>query len=735
MEDNQNLYASSIVEQYTEEYAYENFKSFFPNVVDGCKCVYRRTIHAFQKAGIDDGRVVKSTRAVAEVITTHPTGDTSIYEVIMSMCQPWVINPPMMESRSNTGSYGGNRPGAQRYTEVKFSAYTKEMFLDDVDLTALPKVEGPLLELEPAYYIPALPTALLIDNLTIGFAISCLTTRLNFSNVCDIVKDYVTHQLKNPFKPWDYKKMAEKFIPDFPTPCVITNENQLIEAYEKGDFNHPIDLDGQVTITKNKILVEGAPHRTPFQAVIGYFEKHLREQPNGEIKKLLKNYNFNNSNKIKGNLSIYPKQGVSTLQLWKLIAPVIRFHGRYHPTPNYTLEDQITVKQMSYIDILNLWYKKRLMILTATKRRKLQKLQKEKQIIEAKMILVQYPDKVIQIFRESKNKEVIIAKLREAFDFTPFESNVLSNTPLHALTHTSMESLKEQKESIQKEIDGLLQSFEKVGEEIIEKAEYFKKKYGGKGRSTLLPRYKGYVEFEHGNVLFEDATQLEEILEAFPHTPCKVHQFLHRTTVVVGPNGKESKSNLHKYMWDHVISIPGTATNQGHTISIKEGFACKSKGIKVCPPQEGVFYTGIYATALHRNGTITRDNVENLVESSRKNCLTSQGAMTNIIHVVNGKTVSFYLLTFNTSEPNVIRIERIDKEKERYISNPEGKPYLFTSVTGKEWYITPPKECVNRFSHRVIRIVDAEGLLNGQQSLYIDLLSKNKRNASIQYLA
>lgn len=734
MEDNQNLYASSIVEQYTEEYAYENFKSFFPNAIDGCKCVYRRTIHAFQKAGISDGSVVKSTRAVAEVSANHPTGDASMYEVIMSMSQPWVTNPPMMESPSNNGSYGGNKPGAQRYTEVKLSSYTREMFLDDIDLTALPKVEGPFLDLEPAYYIPALPTALLIDNLTIGFAISCLTARLNFANVCDIVKDYVSHQLKNPFQPWDYKKIASKFVPDFPTPCVITNEEALIKAYKKGDFNHPIDMDGQVVITKNKILVEAAPHRTPFQAVIGYFEKHLKEQPNGEIKKLLKNYNITNPNKLKGNLSIYPKQGVSSLQLWKLIAPVIRFHGRCHPNPNYTLEDQITVQQMSYIDILNVWYKKRLMILTATKRRKLQKLQKEKQIIEAKMILVQYPDKVIQIFRESKNREMVVVKLREAFDFTPFESNVLANTPLHVLTQTSMESLREQKEAIQKEIDSLLQSFERVGEEIIEKAEYFKKKYGSKERITHIPRYKGYIEFEHGNVLFEDATQMEEILDAFPQTPCKVHQFNTPHQVVIGPNGKETAPNLHKYMWNPILSVVSEDLKQGYTISIQDGFICYSPGMKLTPNQEGIYYVGANIITLHRNGNITRSTVAKIIPSQRKNCLDSQGSATDIVHVLRATTAPFYLITFNTSEPNVMRVEKIDKDKARYIANPDGKPTLFTSYTGKEWYLTPPKDCVNRFSHRIIRIVDIETLLNGQNSLYIDLLSKNKRNSSIQYL-
>ena len=125
-----------------------------------------------------------------------------------------------------------------------------------------------------------------------------------------------------------------------------------------------------------------------------------------------------------------------------------------------------------------------------------------------------------------------------------------------------------------------------------------------------------------------------------------------------------------------------------------------------------------------------------LIGSKRVNCLASQGAKTDIIHVLGATTNrSFYVLSFNTSEPNVMRIERIDKDKERYISNPDGIPFIFTSRSGKEWYITPPKECVNRFKQRVIRIVDAEALLDGKTSVYIDLLSRNKRNSSLQYFS
>lgn len=78
--------------------------------------------------------------------------------------------------------------------------------------------------------------------------------------------------------------------------------------------------------------------------------------------------------------------------------------------------------------------------------------------------------------------------------------------------------------------------------------------------------------------------------------------------------------------------------------------------------------------------------------------------------------------------------KRLTKESTKYVCNPNGQQYLFTSLSGKEWYITPPKDCINRFSYRVIRIVDAEGLLQDKSAVYVDLLSKTKRNSNILYI-
>ena len=240
------------------------------------------------------------------------------------------------------------------------------------------------------------------------------------------------------------------------------------------------------------------------------------------------------------------------------------------------------------------------------------------------------------------------------------------------------------------------------------------------------------MKFQEGIVLYENAEQFEEILESFPREACKVINFSTPYKMLINENGKEVKGNLHTYMWGDILSIPHELPSQGYTVSIKEKSICYSHGIKPSLDLTGVFYVTKSIIVLHRNGTITRGTVTDF--SKRNNCLESQGAMTSGVHVLSHTNQPFYLVSFYTTECNVLRIERLTKESTKYVCNPNGQQYLFTSLSGKEWYITPPKDCINRFSYRVIRIVDAEGLLQDKSAVYIDLLSKTKRNSNILYI-
>src|SRR5665811_2590399 len=62
-----------------------------PDVRDGLKPVHRRILYVMDKMGIrPGGKTVKSAQIVGEVMGKyHPHGDSSIYDSMVRMAQPW----------------------------------------------------------------------------------------------------------------------------------------------------------------------------------------------------------------------------------------------------------------------------------------------------------------------------------------------------------------------------------------------------------------------------------------------------------------------------------------------------------------------------------------------------------------------------------------------------------------------------------------------------------------------
>ena len=75
----------------------------------------------------------KSAKTVGDVIGNyHPHGDSSIYDAMVRMSQPWKTRLPYIDMHGNNGSIDGDSPAAYRYTEARLSKISNEM-LRDID--------------------------------------------------------------------------------------------------------------------------------------------------------------------------------------------------------------------------------------------------------------------------------------------------------------------------------------------------------------------------------------------------------------------------------------------------------------------------------------------------------------------------------------------------------------------------------------------------------------------------
>ena len=91
-----------------------------PLVEDGLKPVHRRVLYSMGENGFrPDRSYVKCARVVGEVMGNyHPHGDTSIYDALVRLAQPWALRYPLIDSQGNFGSPGNDPAAAMRYCVV-----------------------------------------------------------------------------------------------------------------------------------------------------------------------------------------------------------------------------------------------------------------------------------------------------------------------------------------------------------------------------------------------------------------------------------------------------------------------------------------------------------------------------------------------------------------------------------------------------------------------------------------
>lgn len=76
-----------------------------PDVRDGLKPVHRRILYAMHENGYDYNKPYrKSARIVGDVMGKyHPHGDSSIYEAMVRMAQPFSMRLPLIDGQGNFG--------------------------------------------------------------------------------------------------------------------------------------------------------------------------------------------------------------------------------------------------------------------------------------------------------------------------------------------------------------------------------------------------------------------------------------------------------------------------------------------------------------------------------------------------------------------------------------------------------------------------------------------------------
>ena len=250
-----------------------------PEVRDGLKPVHRRVLYAMYDSGFRPDRShAKSARSVAETMGNyHPHGDSSIYDTLVRMAQPWSLRYPLVDGQGNFGSPGNDPPAAMRYTEARLTPLAMDMLreIDEETVDFVPNYDGRVQE--PTVLPSRFPN--LLANGSGGIAVG-MATNIPPHNLRELA-EAVYWCLENHEADEEATLAAcmERVKgPDFPTRGLIVGTTGINDAYTTGRGS----VRGVVTIEEDSrgrtsIVITELPYQVNHDNFITSIADQVRE--------------------------------------------------------------------------------------------------------------------------------------------------------------------------------------------------------------------------------------------------------------------------------------------------------------------------------------------------------------------------------------------------------------------------------------------------------------------------
>ena len=452
-----------------------------PDVRDGLKPVNRRILYAMNKNGWKAPHAtVKSARIVGEVMGKyHPHGDSSIYDAMVNLAQPWKMRYTLVEGQGNFGSMDGDEAAASRYTEARMDKVGAELLADIEKETVDFRDNFDGSEKEPVVLPSALPNILL--NGQMGIAVG-MATNIPPHNLGELV-DATVAQIDNPEISLE-ELMKYVKGPDFPTGGEVYGGEPMKQAYATGKGSVTIRAVANIEERKNgryNIVITEVPYGMSKE---GFIEK-VRELV---LSKKLDHIADARDESARGKVRVvvelkkdaFPKKILN--QLYKMTGLQTAFHYNM-----LALIDGIQPRILGLKEILGEFIKHRQKVVRRRTEFDLRKAKERAHILEGLKIALDNIDAVIKTIRESYDDAD--KQLMKKFGLSEIQAQAILQMQLRRLQGLERDKieaeLKELHELIAK-LEAILADEQKILGVIKEELVAMKEKYGDERKSKIF---------------------------------------------------------------------------------------------------------------------------------------------------------------------------------------------------------------------------------------------------------
>ena len=452
-----------------------------PDVRDGLKPVHRRILYAMYKNGWRAPHTtVKSARIVGEVMGKyHPHGDSSIYDAMVNLAQPWKMRYTLVEGQGNFGSMDGDDPAASRYTEARMDKVGAELLADIEKETVDFRDNFDGTEKEPVVLPAALPNILL--NGQMGIAVG-MATNIPPHNLGEVV-DATVALIENPEASLE-DLMKHVKGPDFPTGAEVYGGAPMKQAYATGKGSVTIRAVANIEERKNgrfNIVITEVPYGMSKE---GFIEKVRQLVLDKKLTHIADARDESARGKIRVVVELkkdaYPKKILN--QLYKMTDLQTNFHYNV-----LALVNGIQPRIMGLKEILAEFIKHRQKVIRRRTEYDLRKAKERAHILEGLKIALDNIDEVIKTIRESYDDAD--KRLMERFGLSEIQAAAILAMQLRRLQGLERDKIEAELQELMALIakyEEILADEAKILNVVKEELLAMKEKYGDKRRSKIF---------------------------------------------------------------------------------------------------------------------------------------------------------------------------------------------------------------------------------------------------------
>ena len=466
-----------------------------PDVRDGLKPVHRRVLYAMYDGGYRPDRGYnKCARVVGDVMGNyHPHGDSSIYDTLVRLTQPWSLRYPLVDGQGNFGSPGNDPAAAMRYTECKMAPLAMEMVrdIDEDTVDFAPNYDGKTQE--PVILPSRFPN--LLVNGSAGIAVG-MATNIPPHNLREVAAG-VAWALEHPQA--SNEELLEALLarvtgPDFPTGALIIGRRGIESAYRTGR--------GSITM-RAVVEVEEIQNRTCLVVT----ELPYQVNPDNlaqKIAELVRDGRVQGIADVRDETSSRTGQRLVIVLKRDAVAKVV-LNNLYKHTQ---LQETFGANMLALVDgvprtlpldeFVRHWVTHQIEVVVRRTRYRLRKAEEPAHILRALLKALDRIDEVIALIRASASAEEARTGLMALLEIDEVQATAILNMQLRRLAALERQKLIDDYDELMAKIadfQEILASPERqrsiVGEELAEIVD----KYGDERRTRIVP-YDGDMSME-----------------------------------------------------------------------------------------------------------------------------------------------------------------------------------------------------------------------------------------------